>query len=194
MDLFKGLFDLSKLPAKFFVLFALVTGFILFANELLLEKIQLDSIKNTYGPIIGLVFAISAGLTLLNVFIWIGKKINFEWHFFQAKGKLRKRISELDDHEKAIFREFMICGQKSIEMPYDDPVVGGLMDAGLLRMNRQFGDSAIVSGRFAALSMGKYTEKYIRPHHVDLPKNPTDEEKQYIISIRPSWARKGIIR
>ena len=43
MDLFKGLFDLSKLPAKFFVLFALVTGFILFANELLLEKIQLDS-------------------------------------------------------------------------------------------------------------------------------------------------------
>ena len=68
MDLFKGLFDLSKLPAKFFVLFALVTGFILFANELLLEKIQLDSIKNTYGPIIGLVFAISAGLTLLNVF------------------------------------------------------------------------------------------------------------------------------
>lgn len=193
MDLFKGLFDLSKLPAKFFVLFAFVTGLILFANEITLEKLQLDSIRNTYGSIIGLVFVISAGLTFLNVLIWIGKKIKFEWHFFQAKGKLRKRISELDNHEKAIFREFMICGQRSIEMPYDDPVVGGLLDAGLLRMNKQFGDSAIISGRFAALSMGKYTEKYIRPHHVDLPRNPTDEEKQHIVSIRPFWARKGIM-
>ncbi|KKM01541.1 hypothetical protein LCGC14_1793370, partial [marine sediment metagenome] len=49
MDLFKGLFDLSKLPAKFFVLFAFVTGLILFANEITLEKLQLDSIRNTYG-------------------------------------------------------------------------------------------------------------------------------------------------
>ena len=194
MELFKGFFDLSKLPAKFFVLFALASGFILFANELFLEKIQLGSIKTTYGPTIGLVFVISAGLTLLNFFIWIGKQINFGWHFFQAKGIVKKRLSELDNHEKAIFREFMICGQRSIEMPYDDPIIVGLMDAGLLKMNRQFGDSAIISGRLAALSMGKYAEKYIRRHHVDLQVNPTDEEKQYIISIRPSWARQGEIR
>jgi hypothetical protein len=46
----KAIFDLTKLPTKFFFLLSAVSGFMLFVNqEFLNEKIFLDNAKEKYG-------------------------------------------------------------------------------------------------------------------------------------------------
>ena len=56
MENLKALFDLTKLPAKFFFLFAVLSGFILFADSNILKKIHLEKLNESYGWIVGLVF------------------------------------------------------------------------------------------------------------------------------------------
>ncbi len=86
MDSLKALFDLSKLPAKFFILFALVSGFILFANSNVLGKLQMESLKVKYGWIIGLTFITSSILTLINLLIWLTQLFDrIYWNYIFKK-------------------------------------------------------------------------------------------------------------
>ena len=62
MENLKALFDLTKLPAKFFFLFAVLSGFVLFADDAILKKIHLEKLNVDYGRIVGLVFISSAGI------------------------------------------------------------------------------------------------------------------------------------
>jgi hypothetical protein len=54
----KAIFDLKKLPTKFFLIFSVVSGFILFSNKTLLAKLNLEKIDEDYGSLIGLIFLI----------------------------------------------------------------------------------------------------------------------------------------
>ena len=183
----KAIFDLKKLPTKFFLVFSVVSGFILFSNVSLLSKLSLEKIDEKYGTFIGLVFLISTGLLIVNIIIWINKKVYFEYRFSKSKKELANSLKMLDPHEKSVIREFIIRQQSSISMPYDDPVITGLIDKGILKFNKQFGDSMITSMGKAPVSLGKYAKKLITLEDIDLKKNPTESEKEEILNRRPSW-------
>ena len=90
------------------MLFAVVSGFILFAGDEALEKIKLNKVLSDHGWIIGLVFVISAGLTTINLILWISKKLRIEWKFHKAKNELRAKLQLLDPQEKSVIREFIL--------------------------------------------------------------------------------------
>jgi len=186
----KALFDLTKLPAKFFFLFAVISGFILFAADEILETIQLTILKEKYGWIVGLVFVLSAGLVIVNLVIWLYNYLDRKIRLKKIKKEFGESVKSLDQHEKAVIREFVINGQSSIEMPIDDPVITGLLQKNILKINKQFGNSFIMSGRFAPVSLNKYAEKVMESKDIDLSEKPTEDEIEFASNNRPKWTDK----
>jgi len=189
MENLKALFDLTKLPAKFFFLFSVLSGFILFADDNLLKKIHLEKLNESYGWIIGLVFISTSGLVLVNFVIWAFKKISYEIKFIKVKKEYKERLKTLDFHEKSVLREFIINQKSSIDVPIDNPTISGLIRKNIISINKQFGNSFIMSGMNASVSMNKFVEKHLTAKDIDLPEtqNPTEEEIDFIKSNRPDW-------
>lgn len=194
MEHLKTLFDFSKLPTKFFLLFALASGFILFAKPEWLSIIEIGSIKEEYGKYIGLTFVISTGLVVINFLIWIQKYISNKIRVFKFKKEYSENIKMLDPQEKAVIREFFIRAQTSIEMPIDDPVVNGLISKNILKINKQFGNSFIMNGMNASVSLMKRAEKTLILSDIDLNENPSEDEIELIKNNRPSWTDKWNMR
>lgn len=190
MEHLKNLFDLTKLPAKFFFLFAVLSGFILFADNALLEKIHLDKLNETYGWIVGLVFIASSGLVVVNFIIWLFKYIRTQFKIRKIKKGFRERLKSLDFHEKSVLREFLINQQTSIEMPIDDPVVSGLLKKRILVINKQFGNGFMMTGSYASLSLNEHAEKHLNLSDIGLSENPSEEEVLQVRQNRPKWINK----
>jgi len=186
----KTLFDFSKLPTKFFILFAVASGFILFARPEWLSIIEIANIKKEYGQYIGLTFIISTGLVAINFLIWIQKYLSNKIKVFSFKKEYAQNVKTLDPQEKAVIREFFIRGQSSIEMPIDDPVVNGLISKNILKINKQFGNSFIMSGMNASVSLMKRADKLLKLSDIDLNENPSEDEIELIKTNRPSWTDK----
>lgn len=187
MENFKALFDLTKLPTKFFLLFSLVSSFILFAKENLLLKLHLTELNTKYGWIIGLVFIVCSGLVTINFIIWIFDTIDTKIQKRKYTTLFKESLTRLDIHEKSLIREFFINNQSSIKMPIDDPIVSGLLKKKILIINKQFGNSFILSGYNASLSLNPIANKVLTLENIDLTQNPTEEEKQFILANRPKW-------
>lgn len=193
MDNLKALFDFTKLPAKFFFLFSVLSGFILFADNKLLQKIHLEKLNDSYGWIIGLVFITASGLVVVNFIIWSFKKISYKISFDKVQKEYIEKLRNLDLYEKAVLREFFINQKSSIEAPLDDATITGLIRKNVLIINRQFGNSFIMSGMDASVSINKYAEKHLTTKDIDLPESsePTKEEIDFVKSTRPLWTQKG---
>jgi hypothetical protein len=190
MENFKALFDLTKLPAKFFFLFAVLSGFILFADQTLLKKIHLEKMNETYGWIIGLTFISTAGLMTVNLVIWLFNKFSFEIKYFKIKKDLIYSLKNLDYHEKAALREFIINQKTSIEAPIDDPTISGLIRKKIIFINHQLGNAFIMNGTNTSISLNKFADKHLTLKDVDLSENPTQEEINFVQSNRPSWSER----
>ena len=190
MEHLKNLFDLTKLPAKFFFLFAVLSGFILFADNTLLEKIHLDKLNETYGWIVGLVFIASSGLVVVNFIIWLFKYIRTQFKIRKIKNSFKERLKNLDLHEQSVIREFLLNQQTSIEIPIDDPVVSGLLKKRILVINKQLGNAFMMTGSYTSVSINEHAEKYLNLTDVGLSEKPTDDEIYEVNKNRPKWVDK----
>ncbi|WP_293944789.1 MULTISPECIES: super-infection exclusion protein B [unclassified Sphingobacterium] len=188
----KALFDLTKLPTKFFLLLAFVSGFILFFDQKLLDdKMFLNGLKAQYGWIVGLVFIISLSFSVLNFFIWI---INSIINWFARKTRVnyvKTKVAKLDAFEQSVLREFVLQGKKSIEMPIDNETVSGLISQGILVKNTQIGGSFIMNGMNVSLCINRLVEKVMLVEHLGLSDPPTDEQILFAKQNRPPWIREG---
>ena len=189
----KALFDLTKLPTKFFFLISIVSGFVLFSDSSFLnEKLFLTKVKTDYGWILGITFILTTGLVTVNFVIWLFNSVSTKLFIKKLKKQFVKKVKNLDPHEKAVIREFILRGQKSVEMPIDDAVVAGLLSNKILVMNKQFGNSSIMRGMNTALSINEYAEELLEFKDVDLSENPTEQEVAKL--NRPSWTNKYRIK
>ncbi|WP_395050144.1 super-infection exclusion protein B [Flavobacterium sp.] len=186
MDFFKSFFDVTKLPTKIFLVISIVTGVFIFSGSEILKKLHLDKFQ-TYEGFVGLAFLFSTVLVIVNLIIWIFNKLHFEFKLRKLKSEYKQIINELDPKEKAVLREFAIQGQNSIEMPCDDTVVSGLIDKNLLRYNKQFGNSFMLNGNRVSMSLNDLVSKIIKPEHLDLRLDLSEDEKEKIYECRPNW-------
>lgn len=187
----KAIFDLTKLPTKFFFLLSAVSGFALFVDQKFLnEKLFLDNVKEEYGSILGIIFILSTGLVLVNFVIWIFKTIQRKILIKKWKKKFAERVKNFDRFEKSILREFFLYGQKSVEMPIDNPSVSGLLDKNILVMNRQFENVSIMNGLKTSLSINESVMEILEYKDIDLSKPITEKEIEFAKNNRPEWINK----
>ncbi|WP_289054185.1 super-infection exclusion protein B [Carboxylicivirga marina] len=184
-----AIFDFTKLPTKVLFLFAVVSGSILFVNENIINKLQLDALLKKHGWVLGLVFLLSSCFVVVNLIIWTINKIRAKRDFRAIKEKYIKRLRNLDRHEQAVLREFIAGGKKSINMPLDEPVIAGLMNDNILVLNKTFGNQTLVMGYEAPLSINEFAMENISYKDIGLKGDRSDVEIEFIKNNRPSWTR-----
>ena len=139
-------------------------------------------------------FIFSAGLVAINFLIWVEKFVSKEIRAYKFKKKYSENLKMLDPQEKAVIREFFIRKQNSIEMPIDDPVVNGLISKNILGINKQFGNSFILSGMNTSVSLRDRAKKLLKLSDINLNENLSEDEIELIKSNRPSGVDKWDVR
>lgn len=180
--LVKGLIDLIRSSAKYAFVVVLASGILLFVPANWLAKIRVDRFVDNYGDVIGLVFVVSGSFVLVEPLSWLGGVLKSTY----AQRKLRKAIesvlSELDEREKAVLREFYIEDKRTLVLPVEHPVVEGLISEGILEM---VGSRPLVWDRGRgyhrfSVRIGSEVSRYLSPEMLDMPSEPTEEELQEI--------------
>ncbi|SDI98645.1 Superinfection exclusion protein B [Flavobacterium glycines] len=141
-------------------------------------------------------YLISVPIVIISVIKYILKKISYIYSYYSAKKQIRETILTLNANEKKVLREFYLEPQFSLEMPFDDSTVLGLIDKKILYNTSPYSGAMFLNGNLSSFQIGKYARKFINPIiHLDcIPINATEKEKHDLLKNRPSWGRPLYIK
>jgi len=183
------LFDIKKIPTKLLFVIWLSSGLILFVPSKFLTKLSLTDFLKDYGKYIGIAFLISSAFLLVTLINYVGKLISRKRLTKKIKASILKDIKYLDVHEKALLREFYINGKQTLQMPLDNDTVVGLVNKHIIYQASSTGFTYL-HGVYFPFSMTEIALDNLTSEIIDLPQNPSEEDKRRIISLRPNWAKE----
>lgn len=186
MDWLSRIFDITKLPSKFFAWIVFLAAAYLFLPQTLLDSLYLNKLPVDYKAYAGIAFVAATSFLVINFVLWLWSKIQ-RWFLFRSQQvRLIEVVAHLDYIERAVLRETYIQGRNVIELPVDHPTVAGLIKKGLLCLSGSQGYRSIAGSVFP-VTLTKAAQSLLRPEHLDLPLNPTSEEIASIRDARPSF-------
>lgn len=185
---FTAIFDLTKLPSLLCLVIAMAGTFFFYFPEYVIIDINKKSDIYIYGYI---AYLVSVPIVLISIVKFIFKKIVYEFRYYSAKKEIRETILSLNTSEKRVLREFYLVPQFSLEMPFDDSTVLGLIDKKILYNTSPYGGALFLKGNLSSYQIGEYARKFINPVvHLDcISIDATDQEKYELLQNRPSWGR-----
>ncbi len=183
------LFDIKKIPTKLLFVIWLSSALILFVPGKFLSKLNLTDFLKDYGKFIGIAFLVSSAFLLVTLINYFGRLITRKRLTKKIKASILKDIKYLDIHEKALLREFYINGKQTLQMPLDNDTVVGLVNKHIIYQASSTGFTYL-HGVYFPYSMTEIALDNLTPELLDLPQNPSEEDKHRIISLRPNWAKE----
>lgn len=191
--LIKTLFDIHKLPTKIFLLVSIIGSLIFYApSEFIPIKFSSDSNLKIY---IWLVYVFCTGIFIINCITFFANMINRFFIKSSLKKEFKETLETLDNFELAVIREFYLYSKNTLEFPFDDPTVVGLVNKDVLIYATALGNSSSIflSGLNTTFKLNKYIKSIIdsSPDYFGL--NTKDEdEREKILSSRPRWTKNDI--
>lgn len=186
---FEKLFDIKKIPTKLIFVLWLSSSLILFVPDKLLAKLNIKGFLDDYGKYIGITFIISSAFLLVTSITFIARLIARRKLTKQIKKNILKDLQYLDVHEKALLREFSINGKHTLQLPMDNDTVVGLVNKHIIYQASNTGFTYL-HGAYFPYSISEFALEKLTPQMIDLPENPTEEDKKRILNSRPTWARE----
>lgn len=192
-ELIKAIFDIHKLPTKIFFLVSIIGTFIFYAPaDFIPVKFNENGNLKIY---IWLAYIFCTGIFIINCITFVINKINGFFILLSLKKGYKKTLSNLDRFEIAVIREFYLYNKSTLELPFDDSTVIGLIDKEVLIYSTAMGNSnsIFLSGKNTTFKLNKYIKSIIdaSPDYFGL--NTSDEEERYnILSSRPHWTNNDI--
>jgi hypothetical protein len=187
--LLEKLFDLNKIPIKLIIVIGLSSGLILFVPQEFLTKLNLVGFLHDYGKFIGISFILSSAFTLIFVVTLVTKSIATRSLKKKIKESVLNDLNQLDFHERALIREFFIHGKHTLQLPIDNDTVVGLENKYIIYRASNTGFT-YVHGAYFPYSISDFARQHLSSPMIDLPNNPTEEEKRRIFDNRPNWAKE----
>jgi hypothetical protein len=135
--LFAKLIEVVGKSTRYIAAIALASGILLFLPADWLGKFRVDQIVDDYRSIIGIAFIASLAFVVIDLFVrfweWVRSKLQSMREKRNAKAEVKAFISELDNSEKFILRQFFKPpGSNTIRLLEQHPGVRGLMYKGIL--------------------------------------------------------------
>jgi len=183
------LFDINKIPTKLIIVIWLSSALILFVPQQFLTKLNLDGFLHDYGKFIGISFIVSSGFTLIALWTYVTRLISRRRLSKKIKESIIKDINYLDSHEKALLREFFINGKHTLQLPFDNDTVVGLVNKHIIYQASSTGFTYL-HGAYFPYTISDIANKHLTYEILELPENPTEEDKQKILYSRPNWAKE----
>lgn len=131
MDLSK-LVEWIKLSPKYLLPISLVSGFLLFSSEVLLEKFGLKEFVNNFRPWFGIVFLMATSLIVVDIFYQVSAWVKSRFVNTRNKKKRLERLRNLTLEEKDVFLGFLVPNTRTQFFPLNDGVVSGLEAEGFI--------------------------------------------------------------
>jgi len=139
MDLSK-LVDWIKLSPKYLLPISLVCGFLLLANELLLEKFGLKELVGNLRPWIGIIFLLTTSLIAVDVMYLVAGWIKLAYTNSRKMKFRLNRLKKLTTEEKDILLGYIIQNTRTQFFPINDGVVRGLESESIIYQSSNVGD------------------------------------------------------
>jgi len=187
MDWLGKAIEVLKLPLKYIWAVAVTAGFLLFAPEAWLDKLNLAHLSQEFSTTIGLVFLGSAVLVGVNIIsgIWnwnIGKRNVKKWAEVRSKA-----LKHLDPKEKAVLREFFLKDQNTLPLPIDQATVAGLLNKGFLQSVSSMREKSL-AGILSSLIIVPEVKNQLTHQMLNLPEgDPSESDKEFLRKNRPDF-------
>lgn len=189
MDWLGRLFDITKLPSKFFAWVVALSAGYLFLPPSVRTALHLEGLPKEYKTYAGVAFVAAASFLAINFTLWVWEKLRGWCERRSAQLRVVQAIANLDQSEKAVLREFFIQGKHVIELPLDHPTVAGLLQKGLLSRSSRQGYRSL-AGTVFPVKLTDAADTLLEPAYVDLPTNPTGSELAEIQGGRPNFLQE----
>jgi hypothetical protein len=186
MDWLGRLFDITKLPSKFFAWVVALTAAYLFLPTKVLSALQLDKLPNEYKAYAGVAFTAAFVFLTINFSLWLFDRGKSWLSAHRYKARVLRAMPELDYSEKAIIREFFIQGRHVIELPMDHPTVAGLVQKGFLALAGKYGHMSLAGSVFP-YSLTSVARESLTHEYIDLPEKPSEAEYSQLRNFRPNF-------
>jgi hypothetical protein len=185
-EIFKGIFDIKKIPTRIFFVIFIVGTFIFYApSNLVPIHFKEGSDLKIYAYII---YLICSSIFIVNCITGVFNYIRNFFYSKQIKKEYKILINNLDDYEKAVLREFYLYNKNTLEFPYGDAIVTGLVDKKVLYFASQFGGRIMLSGRNATFKINSYIKKIIDiEKDLNYPNTENKEGTTDLLNKRPHW-------
>jgi hypothetical protein len=142
--MFTGLGDtllqLLKLAPRYLIALGLMAGFMLFANEALLQRLGVLEFAQHNRAILGMALIVTSALFLVGLAADI-------WRWFKGwrarrkfRSQVRQRLHALTEDEKQILRFYIAKQTRANFLRIDDGVVRGLEAKGIIYRSSTMGD------------------------------------------------------
>lgn len=188
-ELLTKLFDITKLPSKFFAWIALLTGAFVFLPATALDSLHLDRFPIEYKAYAGVAFAASITFLLLNFAIWLYQFLLGRHYVRVSRKMVDEALSELDLDEISVLREFYLQGRHVIELPVDHPTVAGLRNKGLIEVAGGIGYRDL-AGSIFPVQLTTNAKNSMTHELLLLPQRRTQEDINRILSERPNYIQQ----
>jgi hypothetical protein len=186
---FEKLFDIKKIPTKLIFVIWLSSFFLLFVPHNFLTKLNINDFLKDFGNFIGITFLISSSFLLVTLISYITKTVTRRRIRNKIKQNIRRDIQYLDYHEKALLREFSINGKHALQLPMDNDTVVSLVNKHIIYQASNTGFTYL-HGAYFTFSITEIALENLTNKLIDLPDNPTEDEKTRILNERPTWAKE----
>lgn len=186
MDWLGRLFDITKLPSKFFAWAAVLTALFLFLPSDYFAQLHLDQFPAEYKGYAGVVLVGAISFLGINLVLWLWEKGSRWFAKRRTQHRVQQALEDLDDAEKSVLREFAIQGRHVIELPVDHPTVSGLMRKGIVAMSGLQGYRSLAGSVFP-FALTSAAERLITADALGFPANPTETQRQAIWRGRPNF-------
>ena len=183
------LFDIKKIPTKLIFVIWLSSFFLLFIPQSLLTKLNINEFIKDYGKFIGITFLISSAFLLVTFISFITRSITRKRIRKKIRQQICRDIQYLDYHEKALLREFSINGKHALQLPMDNDTVVSLVNKHIIYQASNTGFTYL-HGAYWTFSITEIALENLKNNLIDLPDNPTEDEKTRILNERPTWAKE----
>ncbi|MBR6051195.1 MAG: superinfection exclusion B family protein [Clostridia bacterium] len=129
----KKIIEYIKIPLRVLLpAVCIFSGFVLFASDNLLEKLNLLQWSNDNGFVFGLLFIVSLSLIIVYALFYLKETAFSVWNKTLYLSKQFKRIAELDSMELAIIAYMYNSPGYSQSLDYNKAIVQGLVSSGYI--------------------------------------------------------------
>ena len=190
-DWFDKIIAFIKLPLKYILVAGLFSGLILFLPVEMAKSVGLDVLLEKYRPWLGVMFIFSTCLVAIEIIQLIWNKLQSNRVEADYNSKLIDHLHNLDPHEKSVLREFFIQSRNTLQLPYDNATVSGMLNHGLLCMAGNTGERSL-AGMLMPIKINPKINGLITVSMIDLPEsqNPSQSEIDWVRDNRPEFARE----
>lgn len=186
---FPKISDLGKIPMRILFVISLVTGSILFFPESIVKFLNLSDFLKLYGTYIGITFAVSTAIIFIGFIIWVFKMLLIIAIKIKSRNKLLHEIKNLDSLEQSVIREFYIYGQNTLNLPYYDPIVKGLVSKNVIQLISNTAQVSLTGNvELPMIINNKIKSKLINENIGINPFLSQDEINKIYENNRPKWA------